>query len=115
MRTLLAMATVVSLLGVMPAMAQSGLDREQRETVRAIRIVFGPSARDALRVAWCESRFRPWARNGQYQGVFQMGSSERARFGHGRSALQQARAAHRYFRLAGWRPWQCMPNGGLRW
>lgn len=65
----------------------------------------------ALRVAWCESRLDVTARNGQYRGLFQMGSWERARFGHGRSAREQARAAYRYFVATGrdWSPWECQP------
>lgn len=63
----------------------------------------------ALNVAWCESTLRTTARNGQYRGMFQMGSSERARFGHGRTAMKQARAAKRYHNLSGWRPWACSP------
>lgn len=63
----------------------------------------------ALRVAWCESRLRPAARNGQYLGLFQMGAYARRRFGHGPDAYTQARAAYRYFRVAGWRPWTCRP------
>jgi len=86
-----------------------------RDPETAIRYVFGRHAEEALVVAWCESRFRTWARNGQYLGLFQMGSSERARFGHGDTALAQARAAKRYFDVSGWSPWQCLPTGGLRW
>jgi len=86
-----------------------------RDPEAAIRFVFGDRAGEALGVAWCESRFRTWARNGQYLGLFQMGSSERARFGHGDTALEQARAAKRYYDLSGWSPWQCLPYGGLRW
>lgn len=63
----------------------------------------------AVRVAWCESRFDVNARNGQHRGIFQMGWRERARFGHGRTVMAQARAAHRYYRLAGWGPWECKP------
>lgn len=66
---------------------------------------------EALRVARCESRFRTEARNGQYLGLFQMGTSERRRFGHGSTAIEQSRAAHRYFVLSGkdWSPWTCKP------
>jgi len=63
----------------------------------------------AINISWCEATIRPWAGNGQYQGAFQMGSSERARFGHGRTIWNQARAAHRYWKLSGWGPWQCRP------
>jgi hypothetical protein len=75
----------------------------------AIRAVFGRYAPEAVRVAWCESRLVTTARNGQYLGLFQMGSSERRLFGHGASAHAQARAAHRYFVRSGrdWSPWSC--------
>jgi len=76
----------------------------------AIRLVFGDRAGEALRVAWCESRYHTWARNGQYLGIFQMGTTERATYGHGPTALDQAVAAHRYFLAAnGWGPWECKP------
>jgi hypothetical protein len=75
----------------------------------AICTVFGPYCEEALAVAWCESRFRTTAQNGQYLGLFQMGSYERQLFGHGRSARDQALAAHRYFVRSGrdWSPWGC--------
>lgn len=65
----------------------------------------------ALEVSWCESRFNTDARNGQYRGLFQMGSWERRTFGHGHSAEAQARAAERYFIRTGrdWSPWSCRP------
>jgi hypothetical protein len=76
---------------------------------RAICSVFGSYCQEAIAVAWCESRLRTTARNGQYLGLFQMGSSERGLFGHGRSPHAQAQAAHRYFVLSGrdWSPWGC--------
>jgi hypothetical protein len=76
---------------------------------KAICEVFGSYCPQALNVAWCESRFQTNARNGQYLGLFQMGSSERRLFGHGPTAHEQARAAHRYFVLSGrdWSPWGC--------
>jgi hypothetical protein len=78
---------------------------------RAICHVFGRSCGEALRVAHCESRLRLEAHNGQYLGLFQMGVSERRRFGHGVTAYRQAQAAHRYFVLSGrdWSPWSCKP------
>ena len=59
----------------------------------------------------CESGYRTTAQNGQYRGLFQMGSSERQLFGHGVSALAQAQAAYRYFVRSGrdWSPWSCKP------
>jgi hypothetical protein len=75
----------------------------------AICAVFGRYCRQAINVAWCESRLTTTAQNGQYLGLFQMGSSERRLFGHGMTAHRQAIAAHRYFVLSGrdWSPWGC--------
>jgi hypothetical protein len=86
-----------------------------RDPETAIRFVFREHARQALTVAWCESRLNVWARNGQYLGLFQMGNYARSRYGHSWTALGQARSAHAYFRDAGWGPWQCSEHGGLRW
>ena len=76
---------------------------------RAICDVFGSHCQEAIAVAWCESRHRTTAQNGQYLGLFQMGSYERRLFGHGETAHAQARAAHRYFVRSGrdWSPWAC--------
>jgi len=82
----------------------------------AICHVFGRRyCRQALTVSWCESRHRTTAQNGQYLGLFQMGSYERDLFGHGRTAHRQAIAAHKYFVLSGrdWSPWSCKPHYGL--
>ena len=84
----------------------------------AINYVFGSYAPAAHRVANCEGgRDRVTglpsvrAHNGQYQGMFQMGSSERRTYGHGPRAIDQARAAYRYFVASGrdWSPWSCKP------
>jgi len=73
--------------------------------------VFGSYCQQALAVSRCESGLRTDAQNGQYLGLFQMGSSERRLFGHGNSAAEQARAAHKYFVASGrdWGPWSCKP------
>jgi len=75
----------------------------------AICSVFGSHCQEALAVAWCESRLSTTAQNGQYLGLFQMGSYERRLFGHGSTARDQAVAAHRYFVRSGrdWSPWSC--------
>lgn len=69
--------------------------------------------REALNVAWCESRGRASARNGQYKGHFQMGSSEWRRYGSGSpfDPIGNSAAAYRYYRAVGgsWRPWECRP------
>lgn len=77
----------------------------------AIVRVFGSYADQALRVAACESGYSTNASNGQYLGIFQMGSNERATYGHSDTALGQAQAAHRYFEASGrdWSPWACKP------
>lgn len=94
------------------------------------RLVYRLGPHDAIRATWpasewsnaisvasCETggTFSVYARNGQYLGLFQMGESERARFGHGWTAIEQARAAYAYWLVSGWSPWQCLPGGGLRW
>lgn len=85
--------------------------RLSRSPRAAICAVFGPHCGEALAVARCESGFHTTAQNGQYLGLFQMGSQERRLFGHGPSALAQAKAAHRYFLASGrdWSPWACKP------
>ena len=63
----------------------------------------------AFDVIACETgnRYNTTARNGQYLGLFQMGSFARSRFGHGWTARAQAHAAYRYWLVAGWSPWSC--------
>jgi len=63
----------------------------------------------AFDVIACETggTYSTQASNGQYLGMFQMGSSERERFGHSSTAMGQARAAHRYWLISGWSPWSC--------
>lgn len=75
----------------------------------AICAVFRDHCQEAIAVAWCESHLSTSARNGQYLGMFQMGSYERRLFGHGETAHAQAVAAHRYFLRSGrdWSPWSC--------
>ncbi len=68
--------------------------------------------RQALNVAWCESRGRASARNGQYRGHFQIGKTEWSRYGSGNpfNPYDNSRAAYRYYQAVGsWRPWECQP------
>ena len=76
---------------------------------KAICNVFRSYCRQAVAVARCESGLSTTAENGQYLGLFQMGSNERQLFGHGLTAIDQAAAAHRYFVRSGrdWSPWSC--------
>ena len=87
------------------------LTKLRNSPVKAICHVFRTYCGQALRVARCESGYRTTAQNGQYLGMFQMGVNERRLFGHGQSALAQARAAYRYFVRSGrdWSPWSCKP------
>lgn len=87
------------------------LKQKTRSTESIIRQVFGRYGDQAVKVAWCESRFSVWARNGQYLGLFQMGNFARGRYGHSWNAWGQARAAYRYFIESGrdWSPWACKP------
>jgi hypothetical protein len=82
-----------------------------RTPTGAICAVFKGHCGEALAVARCESNFSTQAQNGQYLGLFQMGSFARGEYGHGSSALTQARAAYRYFVESGrdWSPWTCKP------
>jgi hypothetical protein len=77
----------------------------------AIRRVFGKYWQQAIQVSRCESGLQTTAQNGQYLGLFQMGSYARALYGHGPTAYQQAKAAHAYFVDSGygWGPWSCKP------
>jgi hypothetical protein len=79
------------------------------EPKAAICAVFGDDCQEAVAVASCESHLSTSAQNGQYLGLFQMGSYERQLFGHGDTAHAQAVAAHRYFVRSGrdWSPWSC--------
>ena len=85
--------------------------RHAASATRAIRVVFGRHAAEALAVARCESGLSEWAQNGQYLGLFQMGTAARSRYGHGASPYDQAKAAHAYFVDSGrgWGPWSCKP------
>lgn len=92
-----------------PTTACAQLDTQHQRTRCIIRATFRQHGASAVRVAWCESRLDPRARNGQYRGLFQLGAAERARYGHGRTVLAQARAARRLFNARGWQPWTCKP------
>ncbi len=109
MRTILTLSVVFVAL----ALPQVSHADYRSDAMRAIRIVFGPYSDQALSVAKCESGYRTWASNGQYLGLFQMGSHERATYGHSSTAIGQARAAYRYFVASGkdWSPWdpRCRP------
>lgn len=82
------------------------------DTTTAICRTFGPYCGQALRVAWCESRYNVYARSPYgHWGLFQFGAYARARYGFGWNAWTQSRAAYAYFRASGyrWTAWSCKP------
>lgn len=114
----------VLIAGVLAAPADSHFKPGRHNVVHAINLAWcGRSnsyclqAREARTVALCETggTLSTHATNGQFLGLFQMGSYARSRYGHGWDPWTQARSAHRYYLDAGWSPWQCTPWGGLRW
>jgi len=86
--------------------------RERLSPKAAICDAFDSYCDEAIQVAWCESRLSPEAQNGQYLGLFQMGTYARQLYGHGTTPHDQAVAAHRYFVSSGedWSPWSCKPS-----
>lgn len=83
--------------------------------VGLIRQVFGPEADRAIRVAWCESRHNPKARNGSHYGLMQIsrrwheGRARRMGYSWGQMLEPEPnlRVAHAIWREQGWRPWSC--------
>ena len=79
-------------------------------SITAVAKRYGLSAAGMIRVAHCESRLQRTATNGQYLGLFQLGSVARKLYlrGDWRDAYANAEAAARLVRHAhGWRPWTC--------
>lgn len=110
-RTIL--AAIIAALLLVPA-ASAHRDRGPEGVKQIIRQVFGPYyGEQAVRVSNCETGGTFWwgAANGQYLGIFQMGSDERRKYGHGNGPWPQAQAAYRYFVASGrdWSPWECKP------
>lgn len=71
--------------------------------------VFGSVCGAARSIAWTESRYRTWAKNGQYLGIFQMGSSERETYDTlpYTTAYNQIVDAHNMYLARGFEPWYC--------
>jgi len=104
---------VIAAALLVPSTAAAKPASNYTQAKAAISKVFGRYASQAMRVASCETggTYDPRARNGQYLGIFQMGSYARGRYGHSSSWLGQAQAAYRYFVDSGrdWSPWSCKP------
>ena len=81
---------------------------------RAVCFYFGSNCAEAMVIVNCETggTYSPWASNGQYQGMFQMGSYARAKYGQGNNVWAQAKAAYRMFRAQGWSGWLCCEPPG---
>jgi hypothetical protein len=93
-------------------------DNEEMSIPDMIKAVFGDRASEALRVANCESRYDPKARNGSYVGVFQIHHRTHAwrmeKVG-GKDLydpLTNVRVAHSLMTDKGWAPWTCSPGRG---
>ena len=97
------------------SLAACGTSAPPNEVEHAIEVHFSPYGWDvveqAKRVARCESGWNPSATNGQYLGLFQMGSYHYWRFEGNRwdDPYVNARAAGGLYREQGWRPWSCKP------
>jgi len=78
-----------------------------QQALRAVCFYFKQNCTTAMRIVNCETggSYAPWSANGQYLGIFQMGSQERATYGYGSNVWAQAKAAYAYFRVAGFGPW----------
>ena len=91
---------------------------EEMSIPEMIKAVFGSRAGEALRVARCESRNDPNARNGSYIGVFQIHRRlhawriEKVGGKDLYDPLTNVRVAHSLMRDKGWGPWTCSPGGG---
>jgi len=68
--------------------------------------VFRISETKMRAVAWCESRFQPWATNGRYSGLFQLGWSP---FGLSPydPVANALSAAQTVAHDGSWRQWEC--------
>ena len=106
-------AMVLVLLMLALAATQTATAASPAQNRNAICEVFGRYCTQAIAVSRCETggTFSVWANNGQYLGLFQMGSYARSTYGHANHAWGQARAAYRYFVASGrdWSPWSCKP------
>ena len=111
MRKLIATIMLLLMFAATPVAEATTKQDEAARNKAIIRQVFGSYGSQAVRVSYCESRLTTTAQNGQYLGLFQMGSSERRIYGHGPGPWAQARAAYRYFVDSGrdWSPWSCKP------
>jgi hypothetical protein len=113
LRKAAAITAVMCITGIAPSLAKGstggeGANADYYTAARkAVCYYFGEYCSQAMQIVRCETggTYYPWAQNGQYLGIFQMGSRERAKYGHGSNVWAQAKAAYAYFKDAGWHPW----------
>mgnify|MGYP000905466684 FL=1 len=57
----------------------------------------------------CESTWRPWVSNGQYKGLFQIGTWEYKHYGIGDlfNAFDNIRSGIAYYKVTGFHVWSC--------
>lgn len=96
--------------------ARAGVEGQVDEALRLAAAVYGVPLAELERVAWCESRRRPWARNASgASGLLQFMPGTYAGTPPGRAGLSifspyaNALAAGWLVSRAGWRPWSCRP------
>jgi hypothetical protein len=105
----------IALIGLTGQTAQaSSSNSNYQSALRAVCHYFGPYCSQAMQIVNCETggTYDPWASNGQYLGIFQMGSEVRAIYGHGNNVWAQAKAAYALFRARGFQPWLCCEPRG---
>jgi hypothetical protein len=97
-----------AIAGSVGTTAQADRSSMKEVAQRAVCHYFkGSLCATAMKIVRCETggSYTPWSANGQYLGIFQMGSHERATYGHGNNVWAQAKAAYAYYKDAGWGPW----------
>jgi hypothetical protein len=120
------LAITIVLLLIVTSDADAHYKPGRHNAIHAIQKAFCGKAhrscregKEAVEVVECEAaqywdQDRPQeAKNGQYEGMFQMGTEERKKWGHGPDPWKQAIAAFRYYVASGrdWSPWdpRCQP------
>jgi hypothetical protein len=109
----LALVLFIGGLAILAEQARAARPPVPAPIFKAVRAEWRSPAdrRKAFDVVACETgnTYDLEAANGQYLGIFQMGSRERRICGHGPTARAQARAARCWFDKTGadWSPWTC--------
>jgi hypothetical protein len=100
------------------AIHQDRLYPSVAHAMRLASVIWGVPVSEQKRVAYCESKFWPYAQNGQYLGVFQLGHNFQRR-----GVLKGAFAGFSVFDIyanvftaaltvrhdGSWRQWECKP------